>query len=89
MHQLFQLFHIELLIVIEIIKENKKDITVSWKNEMKGNAYLYDNDKLLAESSHEINRYFARTINTALYGKNLQSFCTQLLEYVKIYLINC
>lgn len=41
---------------------------------MKGSAYLYDNDKLLAESSHEINRYFARTINTALYGKNLQSF---------------
>lgn len=57
--------------MIEIIKaENKKDITISWKNEIKGNAYLYDNDKLLAENSHEINRYFARTINTALYGKN-------------------
>ncbi|GAB1869130.1 Bifunctional aminoacyl-tRNA synthetase [Camponotus japonicus] len=73
---------IELLIVIEIIKENKKDITVSWKNEMKGNAYLYDNDKLLAESSHEINRYFARTINTALYGGTSPCEKTQVDNWI-------
>lgn len=72
MHQLFQLFHIEVLIVTEIINaEDRNGIDIIREKEIKGNACLYDKDKLLAEGTNEINRYLARTINTALYGKNL------------------
>lgn len=59
----------------EIVKaENDKEIAIEFKNGASKIACLYDNDVLLAENRDQINRYFARAINTALYGKSLQLF---------------
>ncbi|KAM0731770.1 Bifunctional glutamate/proline--tRNA ligase [Formica fusca] len=60
---------IELLIVTEIIRtENETDIDITWKDLTGDYSSLYDNHTLLAQCSYGINRYFARTINTTLYG---------------------
>lgn len=59
----------------EIIKsQNKENITISWCKEWKkdGNVCLCDqNGEILAEQTNQVNRYFARTIDTTLYGKLL------------------
>ncbi|XP_029173577.1 bifunctional glutamate/proline--tRNA ligase [Nylanderia fulva] len=62
---------IELLIVTEIINaEGSDSIDIIYEQGLHGKVSLYDKDnKLIIEgTNNEINRYLARTINTALYG---------------------
>lgn len=70
----------------EIIRtENETDIDITWKDLTGDYSSLYDNHTLLAQCSYGINRYFARTINTTLYGKYLQLFlCSMSIVEAKI-----
>ncbi|CAK9815538.1 Bifunctional glutamate/proline--tRNA ligase [Anthophora quadrimaculata] len=60
------------LIVAEIINsENKGQIEIVWCNEWKGDENVQlrdDQNKMLAERSTDVSRYFARTTYTDLYG---------------------
>ncbi|CAK9797250.1 Bifunctional glutamate/proline--tRNA ligase [Anthophora plagiata] len=60
------------LIVAEIINsENKGKVEIVWCNEWKGDENVQlrdDQNKVLAERSTDVSRYFARTAYTDLYG---------------------
>ncbi|XP_011692346.1 PREDICTED: bifunctional glutamate/proline--tRNA ligase [Wasmannia auropunctata] len=62
---------IDVLVVVEIIKSENKDIIISWNKTKsdKSDVCLYDkDDKLLGQHNNEITRYLARTMSPLLYG---------------------
>lgn len=72
LHQI-TLTYTDALIVAEVINsQNKEQIEIKWSDDWKGdgNVRLTDSqNKVLAERSSDVSRYFARTTHTDLYGK--------------------